>query len=75
MKDGNRATFCAGDAFHIPPRHDAYVDGDEEVRKVRGLQHGVQLEACADADPDNSSSFYLCLTQVEMIEVDHKSPW
>lgn len=34
MKEGgNREVFVAGDAFHIPPNHDAYVEGDEEVRR------------------------------------------
>jgi quercetin dioxygenase-like cupin family protein len=29
MDDGQEFRIKAGDAFHIPPGHDAWVDGDE----------------------------------------------
>lgn len=42
MQDGNRDVFVAGDAFHIPPNHDAFVEGDEEVRCVDADQKLLQ---------------------------------
>lgn len=34
MDDGKQATFSAGDAFCIPPGHDAWVEGSEECEMV-----------------------------------------
>jgi class 3 adenylate cyclase len=31
MDDGERATFVPGEVFDVPPGHDAWVEGDEEV--------------------------------------------
>lgn len=31
MEDGTERTTRAGDVFFIPPNHDAWVEGDEEV--------------------------------------------
>lgn len=30
MNDGEEITFGPGDVFHIPPGHDAWVEGDED---------------------------------------------
>lgn len=67
MKDGNRETFCAGDAFHIPPGHDAFVEGDEEVWIIapRGTIHCSQRGLLTHVDSPSS--------QVEFIEFDHKN--
>jgi quercetin dioxygenase-like cupin family protein len=34
MDNGDESTFRAGDVFHIPPGHDAWVDGDEDMVSV-----------------------------------------
>jgi quercetin dioxygenase-like cupin family protein len=34
MDDGDEVSFGPGEAFHIPPGHDAWVDGDEDFVSV-----------------------------------------
>jgi hypothetical protein len=45
MDDGTESSVGAGDAYHIPPGHDAWVDGDEacvmiDVGGLKGYAQG-----------------------------------
>jgi uncharacterized cupin superfamily protein len=58
MKGGNRETFCAGDAFHIPPGHDAFVEGDEEVRSERTLPQTLRQQPRTESESAVSISLH-----------------
>lgn len=40
LSDGTEVQVKAGDAYHIPPGHDAWVEGEETFR-------GVEFESLA----------------------------
>ena len=44
MDDGNEVTVGPGDAFHMPPGHDAWVEGDDDcvILDFGGLQGYAQ---------------------------------